>query len=82
MTDKERIDKLEKRLEELEKLNKKEKKEKVPRKPSAYNNFMKKQLAKEKKDNPEATHKECWKKATAAWNESPENTKNKDKEEN
>ena len=77
MTDKERIDQLEKRLAALEKGTvTKPKKDKVPRKPSAYNIFMKKQLGIEKKNSPELKHKDHWKNATAAWGGSSDNPKN------
>ena len=35
--------------------------EKKARQPSPYNNFMKKELAKVKKDNPKLDHKEAFK---------------------
>lgn len=78
MTDKERIDQLEKRLETLEKGTvSTPKKEKVHRKPSAYNNFVKTQLALEKTNSPDLSHKVHWKNATTAWGISPDNPKNK-----
>merc|ERR1719504_237476 len=46
---------------------KKEKKEKTPRAPSAYNIFMKEEIAKVKKANPSLDHKEAFKKAASNW---------------
>lgn len=46
---------------------KKEKKDKVPRAPSAYNLFMKSELAKIKKANPKMEHKEAFTKAAKNW---------------
>jgi hypothetical protein len=61
---------LEKRLSDLEAkvaANDKLKKERKPRAPSAYNEFMKEYFAKEKKKNPEKTHKELFAEAAKAW---------------
>ena len=44
-----------------------EKKEKVKRAPSAYNLFMKEELAKVKKANPNMEHKEAFAAAAANW---------------
>jgi histone H1/5 len=49
------------------KKEKKEKKDKVPRAPSAYNLFMKSELAKIKKANPKMEHKEAFTKAAKNW---------------
>jgi hypothetical protein len=46
---------------------KKEKKDKVPRAPSAYNLFMKSELAKVKKANPKMDHKEAFTQAAKNW---------------
>lgn len=54
---------------------KKEKKEK--RAPSAYNVFMKSELAKIKKEHPNLDHKEAFTKAAGNWKNSPQNPKNK-----
>jgi hypothetical protein len=45
---------------------------KVARKPSAYNQYMKKQLAILKKKHPKTDHKALFKKAAASWKRSPE----------
>ncbi|WVN85131.1 uncharacterized protein L203_100273 [Cryptococcus depauperatus CBS 7841] len=49
--------------------------------PSAYNVFMKVQLAKLKKEQEQSgktiEHKENFKKVAAAWKDAPENPKNK-----
>ena len=52
-------------------------KEKAPRAPSAYNLFMKSELAKVKKANPKLDHKEAFTKAAANWSSSKDNPKNK-----
>lgn len=46
---------------------KEEKKEKVKRAPSAYNLFMKSELAKVKKANPKLDHKEAFTTAAGNW---------------
>ena len=46
---------------------KKEKKAKVPRAPSAYNLFMKKEIAAVKKANPKLDHKAAFTKAAGNW---------------
>jgi hypothetical protein len=56
---------------------KKEKKEKTPRAPSAYNIFMKSEIAKVKKANPKFEHKEAFAAAAANWGKAKENPKNK-----
>jgi hypothetical protein len=65
------IKELEKRLSDLEAKvaagGSKPKKERKPRAPSAYNEFMKEYFAKEKKKNPEKTHKELFAEAAKAW---------------
>ena len=45
------------------------------RAPSAYNKFMKDEIAKVKKANPELGHKEAFKIAAANWKTSKENPK-------
>lgn len=59
--------------------DKKEKKDKVPRAPSAYNLFMKTELAKVKKEHPSLDHKEAFTKAANNWKSSSQNPKNKKK---
>ena len=54
-----------------------EKKEKVKRAPSAYNIFMKSELAKVKKASPNMDHKEAFAKAASGWATSKANPKNK-----
>ena len=56
---------------------KKAKEEKAPRAPSAYNIFMKSEIAKVKKANPNLEHKEAFKKAAEGWATSKDNPKNK-----
>jgi len=46
---------------------KSDKKEKAPRAPSAYNLFMKSELAKVKKANPKMDHKEAFTTAAKNW---------------
>ncbi|KAG8898473.1 hypothetical protein FS837_009366 [Tulasnella sp. UAMH 9824] len=46
------------------------------KKASAYNVFMKTELAKLKAKNPDQPHKERFKQAAAAWANSKENPKN------
>ena len=71
MTDK-RIEDLEKRIKTLEESKsvseKPKKKEKKPRKPSAYNEFIGKEIKEIKKNDKEITHKEAFSKAVKAWN--------------
>tara|TARA_B110000858_G_C17774817_1_gene461670 strand:+ start:1378 stop:1590 length:213 start_codon:yes stop_codon:yes gene_type:complete len=55
-----RLEALEKEIKEL-KMGKPEKKEKKTRAPSAYNNFMKTELAKVKLAQPDMPHKERFK---------------------
>ncbi|KAI9273555.1 hypothetical protein BY458DRAFT_555263 [Sporodiniella umbellata] len=50
---------------------------KTTKRVSPYNNFMKTELAKVKKENPEMAHKDAFKLAASNWKESPENPKNK-----
>ncbi len=59
-----RLEALEKEIKEL-KMGKPEKKEKKTRTPSAYNNFMKTELAKVKAAQPEMPHKERFKLAAS-----------------
>ncbi|CAO3656501.1 unnamed protein product [Mucor hiemalis] len=47
------------------------------RKVSPYNNFIKTEIAKVKKENPNMPHKDVFKKAAGNWAKSPENPKNK-----
>ena len=78
MADK-KIEDLEKRLEALEKnMTSGIKKEKKPRKPTKYNEFMKKELARIKKDEEGITHKDAWSKASSGWSKSSDNPKNND----
>ncbi|CAO3665553.1 hypothetical protein CU097_014520 [Rhizopus azygosporus] len=44
---------------------------------SPYNNFMKTELAKVKKENPDIAHKDAFKKAAENWKNAKENPKNK-----
>lgn len=60
----ERLDALEKEIKEL-KMGKTEKKEKKTRTPSAYNEFMKTELAKVKVSNPDMSHKDRFKLAAS-----------------
>tara|TARA_B100000768_G_C11280721_1_gene378431 strand:- start:888 stop:1106 length:219 start_codon:yes stop_codon:yes gene_type:complete len=59
-----RLEALEKEIRDM-KMGKPEKKEKATRKPSAYNDFMKTELAKLKLSNPEMPHKERFKLAAS-----------------
>ena len=74
MTDKERIDLLEKKLKSIEsKLNKDKKKDPDYKKkePTEYNNFIKEFCAKEKsnlKEGEEYDHKKTFTKAALEWN--------------
>eukprot|EP00658_Telonema_sp_P-2_P020934 TRINITY_DN1830_c0_g1_i10.p1 TRINITY_DN1830_c0_g1~~TRINITY_DN1830_c0_g1_i10.p1 ORF type:complete len:180 (+),score=81.90 TRINITY_DN1830_c0_g1_i10:46-540(+) len=52
------------------------KREGPPRQPTAYNNFMKAELAKIKNENSDMHHREAFKIAAARWAESSENPKN------
>jgi hypothetical protein len=52
-----------------------EKKTKSTRTPSAYNKYMKDEIAKVKKANPELTHKEAFKVAANNWKTAKENPK-------
>ena len=45
---------------------------KVKRAPSAYNKYMKKQLASLKKKHPRSNHQVLFKKAAKSWKRSPE----------
>lgn len=45
---------------------------KKPRKPSAYNQYMKKELAKLKKKHPRTNHQARFKKAAKSWKRSAE----------
>jgi len=45
---------------------------KKPRKPSAYNQYMKKELARLKKKHPRTNHQARFKKAAKSWKRSPE----------
>jgi len=56
---------------------KKSKEEKAPRAPSAYNLFMKSEIAKVKKADPKLDHKEAFKQAASGWATSKDNPKNK-----
>jgi len=47
-----------------------------PRQPTAYNVFMKAELAKLKAEQPELHHREAFKIAAAGWTDSPQNPKN------
>ena len=60
----ERLEALEKEIKEL-KMGKTEKKEKKTRTPSAYNEFMKTELAKVKVSNPDMSHKDRFKLAAS-----------------
>jgi len=46
-----------------------------PREPSEYNNFMKDQIAKIKKDNPGISNTDAFKKSTEDWNKGKETKK-------
>lgn len=65
----ERIDNLEKELSELKsRLGEKPKKERKPREISAYNTFVKENLAQQKASlGTSYNHKEAFKSAAAAW---------------
>ncbi|KAI8645533.1 hypothetical protein BD408DRAFT_65612 [Parasitella parasitica] len=45
------------------------------RKASAYNVFIKSEIAKVKKEYPEMSHKDVFKKAASNWSHSPSNPK-------
>eukprot|EP01100_Stratorugosa_tubuloviscum_P012499 TRINITY_DN595_c4_g1_i1.p1 TRINITY_DN595_c4_g1~~TRINITY_DN595_c4_g1_i1.p1 ORF type:complete len:128 (+),score=69.19 TRINITY_DN595_c4_g1_i1:166-549(+) len=47
------------------------------RKPSAYNNFVKKEMAKIKAEDGSIAHKDAFKLAAARWKTAPENSKSK-----
>lgn len=53
-----------------------EPKPKIKRTPSEYNKFMKEELFKLKKNNPELSHKECFKIVCEMWKNSTKNPKN------
>ncbi|KAJ3070707.1 hypothetical protein HDU98_006254 [Podochytrium sp. JEL0797] len=63
--------------EKPEKAEKGEKVEKAPRKPSAYNLFMKTELPKVKIADPTITHKDAFKVAAGNWKTAAENPANK-----
>jgi len=71
----EKIELLEERLKILEEKASfgKEKKPKKPRKPTAFNIFMKDAIAKVKKENPTITHNDAFKMATTMWSEQKNN---------
>jgi nitrate/TMAO reductase-like tetraheme cytochrome c subunit len=80
--DLDKINNLEKKMDQILKLlNKnmtiKDTKPKVERKPSAFNQFMKKELLKLKIDKPDLDHKSRFKLASEMWATSTENPKNK-----
>ena len=52
------------------------KREGPPRQPTAYNVFMKAELAKLKQEQPEIHHKEAFKIAAQRWGDAPSNPKN------
>lgn len=58
-----------------EKGEKKEKAAGATRTPSPYNTFMKDEIARVKKANPELGHKEAFKQAAANWKTSKSNPK-------
>lgn len=45
---------------------------KKPRKPSAYNEYMKKELARLKKKHPRSSHTVLFKRAAKSWKRSPD----------
>ena len=51
--------------------------DKAPREPSAYNIFMKSEIAKVKKDKPDLDHKSAFAEAASHWKDSKDNPKNK-----
>jgi FMN phosphatase YigB (HAD superfamily) len=64
------IELLKERIEKLEKLengSQKVVKDKKPRKPSAYNDFMKKYISDEKKKDASKTHQELFAAGAKAW---------------
>lgn len=70
----EKIELLEQRIKTLEEKASfgKEKKNKKPRKPTAFNIFMKDAIAKVKKENPDIPHNEAFKMAASMWSEQKE----------
>mmetsp|Transcript_27538 Transcript_27538/g.80956 ORF Transcript_27538/g.80956 Transcript_27538/m.80956 type:complete len:183 (-) Transcript_27538:576-1124(-) len=58
---------------------KKDKPARPPRSPSAYNLFMKDEVAKVKAEHPELRHRDAFKMAAERWAESPKNPQNKGK---
>ena len=62
-----RVEALEKEIRELKMGKANVRKEKATRTPSAYNNFMKTELAKIKLSNPEMPHKERFKLAASRY---------------
>jgi hypothetical protein len=63
----ERVKSLENQIVEFGKKTQKPVKDKKPREPSAYNEFMKKFIEKEKKSNPSKSHKELFSEGANAW---------------
>lgn len=61
----------------IEKLENKQPKQKTQRKPSSYNEFMKKTMAQLKSENSELANKDAMSQAAKLWGESSENPKNK-----
>ena len=60
-----RLEALEKEVKDLKMGNPRATKEKVPRKSSAYNDFMKSELTKLKAEKPDMPHKERFKLAAS-----------------
>jgi len=58
---------------------KKDKPARPPRSPSAYNMFMKEEVAKVKSEHPELRHRDAFKMAAERWADSPKNPQNKGK---
>lgn len=70
------IKELQARVSELEKGSgsRKPKAEKKPREPTEFNKFVKEQLPKVKKENPDMSHKEAFAEAAKLWSKKKEST--------
>lgn len=69
----EQIKILEERVKALESKMGGAPKSKKPRKPSAFNNFMKETIPKVKEENPTISHSEAFKKAASMWKDQKTN---------
>lgn len=63
---------LEEKCKCLESSKTKQKKQSAPRKPSAFNEFMKKKIKEIKTENPNIKHSDAWNEATKLWSKEKE----------